>query len=89
MLIDIAEDEKKFTILTMPLVKEDFYSFLLKSVQPELSHIKISLVEGKIYEAKTTGSTDAEKSDHNVPSNSRKGKSRFNKGKFSTARKGF
>ena len=89
MLIDIAEDEKKFTILTMPLVKEDFYSFLLKSVQPELSHIKLSLVEGKIFEAKTAGSNEVEKSDKTIPSNSRKGKSRFNKGKFSTARKGF
>lgn len=85
----MAEDEKKFSILTMPLVKEDFYSFLLKSVQPELDHIKISLVEGKIFEAKSLGQNEVEKVDQNISSNSRKGKSRFNKGKFSSARKGF
>lgn len=95
----MAEDEKKFSILTMPIVKEDFYSFLLKYVQSELSHMKITLVEGKIYEAKGkekgkegkgNDSTEAniENSD-NAKASSRKGKSRFNKGKFSTKRKGF
>lgn len=95
----MAEDEKKFSILTMPIVKEDFYTFLLKCVQSELSHIKITLVEGKIHEAskekdkeKGQDLADGEHSDHNslVPNtNNRKGKSRFNKGKFSTKRKGF
>lgn len=83
----MAEDEKKFSILTMPIVKEDFYSFLLKCVQPELTHVKLSLVEGKIYEAKDKAG-DGENQEK-VLTNDRKGKSRFNKGKYSTNRKGF
>ena len=85
--MDMAEDEKKFSILTMPIVKEDFYSFLLKCVQPELNHVKITLVEGKIYESKDK--TVEDENPDKVIANGRKGKSRFNKGKFSTKRKGF
>ena len=80
----MAEDEKKFSILTMPLVKEDFYAFLVKCIQPECSHVRISLVSGKIHEAKT-----AENGAIDSSVNSRKGKSRFNRGKFSVERKGF
>ena len=94
VLVDMAEDDKKLSILTMPIVKEDFYSFLLKCIQPELSHIKITLVEGKIYEAskdkdKNIVENDSSGSMTLIPVNERKGKSRFNKGKFSTKRKGF
>jgi hypothetical protein len=84
LLVDMAEDEKKFSILTMPIVKEDFYAFLLKYIQPECGHMKISLVSGKIHEAKTEDDGDADSAVI-----SRKGKSRFNKGKFSMKRKGF
>ena len=94
VLVDMAEDDKKLSILTMPIVKEDFYSFLSKCIQPELSHIKITLVEGKIYEAskdkdKNIVENDSSGSTTLIPVNDRKGKSRFNKGKFSTKRKGF
>ena len=90
----MADDEKKLSILTMPIVKEDFYSFLLKCIQPQLSHIKISLVEGTIYEASKDKDKDALENESDgskavIPVNNRKGKSRFNKGKFSTKRKGF
>lgn len=87
----MAEDEKKFSILTMPLVKEDFYSFLLKCIQPECGHVKISLVSGKIHEAKTAGNglKTADDGDTDSTMNRRKGKSRFNKGKFSAKRQGF
>lgn len=87
----MAEDEKKFSILTMPLVKEDFYTFLLRCIQPECSHVKISLVSGKIYEAKAAenDSKTEDNGDVDLIVNSRKGKSRFNKGKFSVKRKGF
>ena len=94
VLVDMAEDDKKLSILTMPIVKEDFYSFLLKCIQPELSHIKITLVEGKIYEASKNKDKNIVENDSSgsmtlIPVNDRKGKSRFNKGKFSTKRKGF
>ena len=85
----MAEDEKKFSILTMPLVKEDFYSFLIHSVQPELAHLKISLVKGQIFEAKLQGADSKAGTDDTSRSNARKGKSRFHNGKFSEKRKGF
>jgi hypothetical protein len=87
--VDMAEDEKKFSILTMPLVKEDFYSFLIKSVQPELAHLKISLVKGQIFEAKSQGGDSKAANDGTAHNNARKGKSRFHNGKFSEKRKGF
>jgi hypothetical protein len=91
LLIDMAEDEKKFSILTMPIVKEDFYAFLSRCVQPECGHMKISLLSGKIHEAKTAeyGVKTDDDGGANSTVNSRKGKSRFIKGKFSVKRKGF
>jgi hypothetical protein len=78
-------DEKQFSILTMPIVKEDFYSFLMKCIQPEFSHLKMILVEGKIVEKKS----DKDGQGGEVANPGRKGKSRVQKGKFSTKRKGF
>jgi protein CMS1 len=44
LLIDMATDEKNFNILTMPIVKDDFFTFMKTSVEGELSHIKITLL---------------------------------------------
>ena len=85
----MAEDEKKFSILSMPLVKEDFYTFLIRCVQPELAHLKMSLVKGRIFEAKLQAGDPKAGNDSSSQSNVRKGKSRFHNGKISEKRKGF
>jgi hypothetical protein len=44
VMVDMAKNEKKYTVLTMPLVKDDFFVFMSSCVQPELSHLKITLL---------------------------------------------
>ena len=103
ILVDDFIDEKQLTILTMPIVRDDFYNFLYKYVLSELSHIKLTLVKGSLRLTSTANKDQAIEEQQGVsPSSStsktRKnqkkvptGTSRFKKAKFagSTKRKGF
>ena len=58
ILVDDFVDEKKLTILTMPIVRDDFYNFLYKYVLSELSHIKLTLVKGSLRLTSATVNND-------------------------------
>jgi len=45
VLIDMKKNVKGSNILTMPDVKKDFYELLTSGIVPEVSHIKLALVE--------------------------------------------
>lgn len=45
VLVDMALDVKESSILSMSGVSEDFYSLLIKSIQPEKDHLRIALVD--------------------------------------------
>ena len=45
VLIDMGPDEKSFTILNSPNVKEDFFQFLIENVAPRAPDIKVALVK--------------------------------------------
>jgi hypothetical protein len=44
VLIDMAKDTKQFSVLSLPGVCEDLYSFMCGPVETELAHIKVALV---------------------------------------------
>lgn len=45
VLVDITEDSKKFNILSLNEVKNDFYRLLYQQIHPEKSHLKIALIK--------------------------------------------
>jgi U3-containing 90S pre-ribosomal complex subunit len=82
LLIDMCLDEKGFSVLTLPIVKDDFYSFLESHVRPEIGHMKLSLVDGE-------GSVELKPVKVDADGNRKKSKAVFNKPKYSKKRKGF
>lgn len=87
ILIDEFLDEKKLNVMTMPMVRDDFYALLEKSVMPEIHHIKMCLVQGSLR----TAAHKSPATDKKKQQNKGKGRSRFHKAKFSGTknRKGF
>jgi protein CMS1 len=45
ILIDMAADEKSYTLLNSPNVKEDFFKFLVENVFPHSSDIQLALIK--------------------------------------------
>jgi hypothetical protein len=86
ILLDEFLDEKRMNLMTMPIVRNDFYSLLTKSLIPEIQHIKMSLVQGSLRAVQKSPAGDKKKQQ-----NKGKGRSRFHKAKFAgtTNRKGF
>ena len=97
ILVDDFVDEKQLTILTMPIVRDDFYNFLYKYVVSELSHIKLTMVKGSLrltstvnkdqqsLEEQKEGSSSSSSSISKTRKNQNKiptGTSRFKKAKF-------
>lgn len=48
VLIDVTKDIKQLNILSMADVKDDFYNFMEKHVEPDLNHIKLSMIEAAV-----------------------------------------
>jgi len=45
VLIDVTPDTKKFTLLTLHEVRNDFYQLLHQHIKQELSHLKLALIQ--------------------------------------------